>query len=251
MTVTALALAAVCSWNNPGVSPYMGDVVAAVDRYTDIPVVVRQQLKTKMLGRQYDDLAEISKFGIIGDGSYHNLRDMHFGNGVLCNGTVDTSGWSNTHRERGLVYCVDDYCLIVPTVCRNVSRVDKRPVNKAFPHLPVEETFSLDPVDMPLVQVVVQTEIPINSFTYTSSPIGERQKITDVSTSPAFASMAPVLPISELSTLWLTMLGLCAIAAFRSKDVLQGVLRGRRAGGENSAGLIHMPNLRGETSSQS
>ena len=30
-----------CSWNRPGVDPFMGDVVAAVDRYTDCAASAR------------------------------------------------------------------------------------------------------------------------------------------------------------------------------------------------------------------
>ncbi len=37
-----------CSWDRPGVNPFMGDVVAAVDRYQDIPAPVRAKLKARM-----------------------------------------------------------------------------------------------------------------------------------------------------------------------------------------------------------
>ena len=39
--IAALAVAAACTWNAPGVDPFIGDVVSAVDRYTDIPADVR------------------------------------------------------------------------------------------------------------------------------------------------------------------------------------------------------------------
>jgi hypothetical protein len=32
-----------CSWDRPGVNPFMGDVVAAVDRYQDIPAAPRER----------------------------------------------------------------------------------------------------------------------------------------------------------------------------------------------------------------
>jgi hypothetical protein len=52
---------------------------------------------------------------------------MHSGHGQVCHGTVDRSAWSATHHERGLVYCADDACVIVPTVCNNVSLVSRKP----------------------------------------------------------------------------------------------------------------------------
>ena len=35
---------AACSWDSPGHNPFMGDVVAAIDRYSDIPTLVRIKL---------------------------------------------------------------------------------------------------------------------------------------------------------------------------------------------------------------
>lgn len=111
-----------CSWDRPGADPYMGSVEAAVDRYTDIPVEVRARLKGKMRKRAYDDIAEIRRDRIQGARSYTNLRDMHFGQGRICR-EVSMGKWRPEHLERGLVYCEGEHCLIIPTVCRNVSRV--------------------------------------------------------------------------------------------------------------------------------
>jgi hypothetical protein len=113
----------VCSWDKPGANPFTGSVPAAVDRYTDIPMAVRARLKERMEKRQYDEIAVIERDSIIGQGvRYEDLRQMHFGNGQLCK-TVSRAKWSDQARERGLIYCESGYCLIVPTVCRNVSRV--------------------------------------------------------------------------------------------------------------------------------
>jgi hypothetical protein len=49
---------------------------------------------------------------------------MHFGAGRVC-ATVDRSAWPADRVERGLVYCEGEHCLIVPTVCGNVSRVTR------------------------------------------------------------------------------------------------------------------------------
>jgi hypothetical protein len=114
-----------CSWDRPGVNPFMGDVVAAVDRYKDIPAATRARLKERMKQRAYDEIAVIRRDAIEGQASYSaDIRDMHFGRGSVCR-TVTRAKWSDGHQERGLVYCEDGQCLIVPTVCRNLSRVTR------------------------------------------------------------------------------------------------------------------------------
>lgn len=125
--IAAAALAATiaaCSWDRPGANPFTGDVVAAVDRYQDIPVAVRQALKARMAARRYDEIATITRDGIAGAYRYEGLRDMHFGGGTVCR-SVSRAGWPSGAVERGLVYCEQGHCLIVPTVCRNVSRVTR------------------------------------------------------------------------------------------------------------------------------
>jgi hypothetical protein len=105
----------------------MGRVPAAVDRYTDIPVDVRERLKTRMAKRQYDEMATIRRDSITGRQRYSpEIRDMHFGQGRVCN-TVSRTKWSPETVERGLVYCEAEHCIIVPTVCRNVSRITRLP----------------------------------------------------------------------------------------------------------------------------
>ncbi len=120
----ALAAAvATCSWDRPGLDPFMGDVVSAVDRYTDIPADVRATLKARMFARQYDEVAEITGSEIRGEFFYSDLRDMHFGDGRICRRV--SRNWPSGLVERGLVYCEEGHCLIVPTVCRNVSRITR------------------------------------------------------------------------------------------------------------------------------
>jgi MYXO-CTERM domain-containing protein len=118
---------ATCSWNQPGHNPFMGDVVAAVDRYQDIPLEVRQRLKQRMAARQYDDMVSIKRDSIEGKGSYEpRIRDMHFGSNRVC-GDVSRTAWTAQMQERGLVYCESGQCVLVPTVCRNVSRIARAP----------------------------------------------------------------------------------------------------------------------------
>jgi MYXO-CTERM domain-containing protein len=116
-----------CSWDRPGVDPYIGNVVTAVDRYGDIPEPVRAALKKRMAARQYDDIAVIRRDTIEGRHVYSpEIRDMHFGQGRVCR-TVTRTRWTPASEERGLVYCESGHCIIVPTVCRNVSRVTRLP----------------------------------------------------------------------------------------------------------------------------
>ena len=122
-----------CSWDHPGVNPFMGDVVAAVDRYRDIPPEVRERLKDRMAKREYDDLVEIRRDSMTGRGGYDygkTITDMHFGTNQVCRSVTRTS-WTPQMQERGLVYCESGHCILVPTVCRNVSRVTRRGVGPA------------------------------------------------------------------------------------------------------------------------
>lgn len=114
-----------CSWDRPGVNPFMGDLVAAVDRYKDIPADVRAKLKARMEQRDYDDLVSIRRDRIEGRGGYDYgdaITDMHFGTHQVCR-TVTRAHWTPQMEERGLVYCEGGECILVPTVCRNVSRI--------------------------------------------------------------------------------------------------------------------------------
>lgn len=116
-----------CSWDRPGANPFMGDVVAAVDRYRDIPDSVRATLKQRIAARQYDEVATIRRDEVVGAYRYADLRDMHFGGGTICR-SVTRTRWKDGIEERGLVYCEAGHCIIVPTVCRNVSRITRVPM---------------------------------------------------------------------------------------------------------------------------
>ncbi len=112
-----------CNWDRPGLNPFVGDVVAAVDHYRDMPADVRERLKTRMANRQYDDIVSIRRDSITGRGQYSNtIGDMHFGANQVCR-SVTRAAWTEAMQERGLVYCEGRQCILVPTVCRNVSRI--------------------------------------------------------------------------------------------------------------------------------
>lgn len=123
------ALPTTCAWDDPGRDPFLGEVPAAIDVYDDIPPSVRARLKERMARHAYDDFVEITRDRIDGVRDYDpGITAMHFGSkGRRC-ATVTRDGWKPDHREHGLVYCEDGHCILVPTVCRNVSRIVRRPV---------------------------------------------------------------------------------------------------------------------------
>jgi hypothetical protein len=121
-----------CSWDKPGANPFMGDVVTAVDRYQDIPAATRAKIQARMKTRSYDDIAVIERDAIKGKAEYApEIRDMHFGPGSICR-TVTRTKWTASTQERGLVYCEDGHCILVPTVCRNVSRIKRLAAPRAI-----------------------------------------------------------------------------------------------------------------------
>ncbi len=78
----------------------MGDVVAAVDRYKDIPVPVRAKLKARMQVRNYDEIVTITREAISGEAEYASqISAMHFGAGSVC-GTVTRAKWTDQMQER-------------------------------------------------------------------------------------------------------------------------------------------------------
>ena len=116
-----------CSWDRPGHNPFVGDLVASIDRYTDIPQATRERLKQRMAVRDYDDLVSIKRDSISGKKSYDpRIREMHFGENSMCREVTRTK-WTPQMEERGLVYCEAGHCILVPTVCRNVSCIDAAP----------------------------------------------------------------------------------------------------------------------------
>ena len=130
--ITELALSTVvafspqlttCSWDKPGVNPYQGNVVAALENYRDMTNDTRAALKAKMVHQKYDDVVIIRRDTIKGKDEYYpDITDMHFGKNKVCK-TVTRAKWTTTAEQRALVYCAKDECIIVPLICRNVSRV--------------------------------------------------------------------------------------------------------------------------------
>ena len=130
LSTTLVAAQPACSWAHPGANPYRGDPVRALADF-DLSEAARRQLGALMATHRYTDVATITRDDIAGTHAYADLREMHSGRGQVCHGEVDRSAWSATHRERGLVYCVAEACVIVPTICNNVSLVSRRPDRSA------------------------------------------------------------------------------------------------------------------------
>ncbi len=180
-----------CSWDKPGVNPFMGDVVAAVDRYQDIPAATRERLKARMQKRDYDELVTIQRDGIKGQAQYGSeIRDMHFGANSVCK-TVSRAKWTQKYEERGLVYCEDGQCILVPTVCRNVSRIQRLSPKAAAggstvasaAHEVTEPQTPLE-IDPPAAGPVATTApSPANSFSQIASGNGSNEGF-DISSLP-------------------------------------------------------------------
>jgi hypothetical protein len=188
-----------CSWDRPGVNPFMGDVVGAVDRYQDIPPEVRQRLKDRMAKRDYDDLVEIRRDSMIGRGGYdygNTISDMHFGTHQVCR-TVTRSSWTPQMQERGLVYCESGHCILVPTVCRNVSRVTRSGVGPATaegpPVLNDEPAVAalMPPPAMGEELPPIDWDGPTGAGPLEAGPIGHADGVPSMSTAEAAGGVPP------------------------------------------------------------
>ena len=145
LSTALVAVPANCSWAHPGANPYRGDPVRALGDF-GLPVATREKLRAAMAAHRTTDVVTITRDDIVGTHGYADLREMHSGGGRVCHGAVDRSAWSATRREPALVYCADDACVIVPTICNNVSLVTRRPEREAAIH---EEPIDIAPAAGP------------------------------------------------------------------------------------------------------
>jgi hypothetical protein len=151
---TASRGGAACAWDHPGHDAFTGDLSQAVDHYRDISPTVREQLKARMAAHDYDDIVVITRDSIEGRESYGSqITGMHFGAGRMC-GAVTRDAWSEQHRETGLVYCAGSQCLLVPAVCRNLSRIVPRTGPGPRPAAPPDELVFEPPGAISPPQVV-------------------------------------------------------------------------------------------------
>ena len=147
MTTALVTGAPACSWAHPGANPYRGDPVHALADFA-MPAETRRKLRAAMVAHQYSDVATITRDDIVGEQGYTDLREMHSGRGQVCHGPVDRTAWAPDRHERGLVYCADDTCVIVPTICNNVSLVSRKPAAVALA-APEDEPIDIAPAAGP------------------------------------------------------------------------------------------------------
>lgn len=124
LAASASAHATTCNWNNPGANPQIGDKIASLENYRDIPANIRAELGKKMAAKKYDDHVTITRNSIRGNQDYVNARDMHWGQNKICFGEVVRSAWKETQTHRALVYTYAGYSIAVASVCGNVFRLD-------------------------------------------------------------------------------------------------------------------------------
>lgn len=182
LSTVLVAVPPPCSWAHPGANPYRGDPVHALDDL-DMPSSTRRGLREAMRAHRYTDVATISRDDIVGshgDG-YGDLREMHSGRGQVCHGAVDRSAWAPTRRERGLVYCAGEVCVIVPTICNNVSLVTRKPVRAAAPD---DAPIDIEPAAGP---AAAPDEAPADAAADALAP-GEFLPASDDAAAPAVAA---------------------------------------------------------------
>ena len=214
----------------------MGDVPSAVDDYHDIPKPVRERLKARMIKREYDEIVKIKRDTIEGKRKYRgDIKDMHFGTTArpkMC-GTVTRLKWKHDDSQRGLVYCEDNYCILVPTICRNVSRIEQEDGSDAegdgIPELMLDPRPFIPPPfsDSSPSSPVVSTDDrnnrhwpnagPGSGFYGYPRPGGSVVPNNPPMNPPIFETQ-PVAEVPEPSTIWLFLLGAAFIAVrFRCK----------------------------------
>jgi hypothetical protein len=152
----------VCQWDQPGANRFTGDVSVAVHDYIDIPKNIRDKLEKRLNSKKYDDIVDITKDSIIGKEEYTDLRDMHFGKNRVCQ-RVTRDKWTRVSKERGMVYCEENYCIVVPTVCGNLSRV-ARLKNTGWILPPGGIHESISSVGITPIILSLSAPIPLDSF---------------------------------------------------------------------------------------
>ena len=237
-----------CSWAHPGANPYRGDPAHALADF-DMPVATRRQLREMMAAHRYTDVATITRDDIVGTRTYTDLREMHSGGGQVCHGGVDRSAWSAQRHERGLVYCAGDVCVIVPTICNNVSLVTREPDRAAaLDDSPIDISPSAGPAPAPDTPTATPSDesSPL-AFFPTPEGGGEEDESPGGGASggggfpgggfpgggdlpggggapccdtgpigPAPPVTPPASPVPELPAGWLLLAGLAAVAALRA-----------------------------------
>lgn len=246
-----------CDWKSPGQDPYVRDVPSAVDDYKHIPKAVREKLKWRMMYRKYDEIVRIDRWGIWGKEFYNGeLRGMHFGSkGQICS-VVSRNSWTVDMVERALIYCEAggdaDYCIAVPTVCRNVSLITRYkqppaaiPPPVAPPELPPDIdtpplVFVPPPAAPPELPPIPPAAVPpppgfgwppgafLPPFWFSLPP--PRVLPPTLPQQPIVPPPGPVRNVPEPSTLLLVLTGIIGMFVKTKKGKSRGTTRGKAAG---------------------
>lgn len=133
-----------CSWDKPGADALVNMIPPTVENFADIPRETRQRLSARMNRRAFDDFITIRRDSISGKYRYAaQINQMQFGNGTICK-NVKRNGWAPTHLTRALVYCEDNYCVMVPTELRNVALVKRLTETRMAEAVPADEPDLLE-----------------------------------------------------------------------------------------------------------
>lgn len=130
-----------CSWDHPGANPYVGSIDVGIDYYIDIPSETRELLKGRIKLGLYDEIVDITKYGISGKSNYgETIGEMHFGRNHICT-TVTRTRWPEDMVQKATVYCEGKHCVIIPFICGNISRIKKLSDEVVTPKLPGNNNF--------------------------------------------------------------------------------------------------------------
>jgi hypothetical protein len=136
-TATTMTAAPECAWDRAARVPYTGiasataTAAAAIDRYTDLPPAVRNQLKLRLAQGKPDEVVAITRDAIHGQHHQYQygpaLRDVQLDGARIC-ATVGRSQWLAERVETGAVYCAGDNCVLVAAATGNlrVGQVSRR-----------------------------------------------------------------------------------------------------------------------------
>jgi thermitase len=131
MVLTSIALAAGLAASNPGScqwdpstqAAFTGNVAQVVDRYQDIPLQLRQNLKHRIDSHKFDELVFIKRDSIEGKQTYSNhIFGLQAGQASVC-AEPSRELWSATRKEAALAYCEGNQCVMVSVDGHHVSRV--------------------------------------------------------------------------------------------------------------------------------
>lgn len=151
-----------CDWNNPGVNKYTGSAETAIYSY-DFPKSVSEELLYKIRRSNLDAVVTITRDDIIGAfGKPSNLSSMHFGKS-RCTGVVKRDKWDVSRKELATVYCDDSYqyCIAIPKICGNISRIDYTPFRKSEPPIRFYDPPNQVPEPSTMLLVIMALAISI------------------------------------------------------------------------------------------